>query len=226
MIGILGKKLGMTQIWNDKGDAVPVTVVQVGPCTVLQVRSKDKDGYSALQLGFDDKRPKSALKPELGHVKKANATPKRFIRELRYKDGEAVPFKAGDTVTAKVFEGIRLVDVIGTSRGRGFQGGMRRHGFHGAPASHGTEKTHRALGSVGRGHSINKGILPGKRMPGHMGNVRVTSIGLTLEKVDPEQHLAWISGAVPGPSNGYLIVRKSRKDRPKRAAPVSKKKGK
>ncbi|MEK7270926.1 MAG: 50S ribosomal protein L3 [Planctomycetota bacterium] len=226
MIGILGKKLGMTQIWNDKGDAVPVTVVQAGPCTVMQVRSKDRDGYSAVQLGFEDKRVKSALKPELGHAKKANATPKRFIRELRYKETVPVPFKEGEVITVKVLEGIRLVDVIGTSRGRGFQGGMRRHGFHGAPASHGTEKTHRAIGSVGRGHAVNKGILPGKRMPGHMGDCRVTAIGLTLEKFDSEQNLAWISGAVPGSSNGYLIIRKSRKDRPKKAPPVSKKKGK
>lgn len=226
MIGILGKKLGMTQIWNDKGEAVPVTAVQAGPCTVLQIRTKERDGYAAVQMGFDDRKAKRALKPDIGHAKKANATPKRFVRELRYKEGEAIPFKEGEVVTARILEGIRLLDVVGTSKGRGFAGAMKRHHFHGAPASHGTEKTHRAIGSVGRGHSISKGILPGKRMPGHMGAKQATVTAIPLVKIDPDQNLVLVGGAVPGPPGAYLLLKKSRKDRPRKVVEQTRKKGK
>jgi large subunit ribosomal protein L3 len=210
---ILGRKIGMTQIFDDAGVRTPVTIVEAGPCVVLQIKQRDGgDGYNAVQLGFDDVRPHRSTLPEIGHARRAGTAPKRFVREIRL---EAPPDgRVGDTVTVEAFqEGqVHYVDVRGTSKGKGFQGGMKRHGFGGQPGSHGTERKHRAPGSIG-GHASNLGmgkIKKGKRMAGRMGAGRVTARCQRLVSVDPEHNVLLIKGSVPGPSGGYVIVRKSK----------------
>jgi large subunit ribosomal protein L3 len=211
---ILGKKIGMTQIFDADGTRIPVTVVQAGPCTVLQVKTSDgADGYDALQLGFDDVKPHRTTIPQIGHARKAQTSPKRFIREIRLD--KPTDESVGDTVTVDIFteQKIKYVDVIGTTKGKGFQGPMKRHGFGGFPASHGTERKHRAPGSIG-GHSSNLGssggIRKGKKMAGQMGNVRQTVQSHALVEVDPEHNMLLIAGSVPGPKNGYVIVSKAK----------------
>ncbi len=212
---ILGRKIGMTQIFAAGGERTPVTVVEAGPCVVLQVKQADgPDGYHALQLGFGDVKPHRSTLPEIGHARKAQSAPRRFIREIRFD--EPPTHDVGQTVTVQVFEQaqVKFVDVIGVTKGRGFQGAMRRWGFGGQPSSHGTERKHRSPGSIGgrgqnRGHS--GAVKKGKRMAGHMGHARRTIQRQALMGVDSENNLLLIKGAVPGPTGGYVIVQKSTK---------------
>jgi large subunit ribosomal protein L3 len=198
----------MTQVYSEEGRVEPVTVVETGPCTVLQVKTRERDGYSAVQLGYDVKKRKASTKAEVGHAQKVKAEPHRFVREIRLD--EDVNVEAGSALTVgDVFEDGCLVDVIGTSKGRGFAGVIKRWGFHGQRATHGVKRVHRAPGSIGRAHSTQKGTAKGKKMPGHFGCVRTTVRGLKLVRIDSEQSLLLIRGSIPGPSGGYVIVRRS-----------------
>jgi large subunit ribosomal protein L3 len=204
--GLLGAKLGMTQIFDQNARAVPVTVIQAGPCTVTQVKSPERDGYAAVQLAFGDIRPKRVTKPRAGHFAKAGVEPRRHLVELRTDD--AADYTLGQTLAADVFaEGDRL-DVVGVSKGKGFAGVMKRHGFKGLGASHGTERKHRSPGSVGACATPAR-IFKGMRMAGHMGHQRVTVLNLEVVKVDPERNLLLVKGAVPGPKRGLVMLRSS-----------------
>jgi large subunit ribosomal protein L3 len=211
MAMLLGKKVGMTQVYNEAGDLVPVTVIQAGPCVITQVKTvESKDGYNAIQLGFDEIKPVRRKNPAIKHAEKANTTPKRFVREMRLADDAESEHQAGDSLTVSVFSEDKFVDVIGTSKGKGFAGVMKRHGFGGFPASHGTERKHRAPGSIASyasdaGHG--PGPKRGKRMAGHMGNARVTVKNHELVNIDEEKNLLIIKGSVPGPAGGYCIIR-------------------
>lgn len=208
-VGLLGRKVGMTQVYQEDGTAVPVTVLECGPCTVLQVRTPERDGYSAVQLGFADKKRKQANQAERGHARKVEAEPKRFIREIR-QEGPVEGVDAGQTLTVEVFNGIGSVDVTGTSKGRGYAGVMKRHGFRGLRASHGVKRMHRHPGSSGPSADparTRKGI----RKPGQFGNERVTVRNLTVVQVDPTNNLLVVRGAVPGPNGGFLMVRQTNK---------------
>ena len=212
MPAILGKKVGMTNVYDDQGRQLPVTVIEAGPCQVLQVKTVETDGYNAVQLGFDDRPERSVTRPMAGHVKKAGATAKRFVREYRTDDLSG--YQPGAAVTVAAFEGVALVDVIGVSKGRGFAGVMKRHRFGGQGASHGTERKHRSSGSIGSGAGIpGRAVRLGKRMAGHMGNERRTAERIRLVKVDAEANLLVVHGSVPGPSGGYVVVRSARKVR-------------
>jgi large subunit ribosomal protein L3 len=208
--GLLGRKVGMTQIYKEDGTVVPVTVLECGPCTVLQVRSPERDGYSALQLGFVDKKRKSATQAERGHARRANnAEPKRFVREIR-QEAPVEGIALGHTLTVDLFKEIKAVDVTGTSKGRGFSGVMKRHGFGGLRASHGVKRMHRHPGSSGPSADpshTRKGILK----PGQFGHERVTVRNLKIVEVDGERNLLLVEGAVPGPNGGYLMVRQTNK---------------
>jgi large subunit ribosomal protein L3 len=204
--GLLGAKLGMTQIFDQNARAVPVTVIQAGPCTVTQVKSPERDGYAAVQLAFGDIKPKRVTKPRAGHFAKAGVEPRRHLVELRTAD--AADYTLGQTLAADVFaEGDRL-DVVGVSKGKGFAGVMKRHGFKGLGASHGTERKHRSPGSVGACATPSR-IFKGMRMAGHMGHQRVTVLNLEVVKVDPERNLLLVKGAVPGPKRGLVMLRSS-----------------
>ncbi len=213
MTMLLGKKVGMTQVYDEAGRLIPVTVIQAGPCTVTQVKTSETDGYDAVQLGFEDVKPSRRREPQVGHARKAKADPKRFVREWRLPAKVASPYQAGDSITVRVFEGIPSVDVVGTSKGKGFAGPMKRHGFKGFPASHGTERKHRAPGSISS-HAMNAGMgggcKKGKRMGGHMGDVQVTSKNHKLMAIDAENNLLVVKGAIPGPAGGYCIVKKAK----------------
>ena len=210
MPAILGRKIGMTSVFDGQGRQVPVTVIEAGPCQVLQVKSVEKEGYGAVQLGFAEKPQRLASKPLAGHVKKAGATPKRFIREYRADD--VSKYQPGATVTVADFEGVGLVDVIGITKGRGFAGLMKRHHFGGQPASHGTERKHRSSGGIGEGAGIpGRAIRLGKRMAGHMGHERRTVERLKVLKVDVEGNVLVVCGSVPGPNGSYVFVRNARK---------------
>lgn len=204
MAGIIGRKLGMTQIFDDAGAVVPVTVVEAGPCPVVQVRSEDGEGYRAVQLGFGAKKAARAGKAEVGHAGKAGleAAP-AILREFRLGSDESA--EPGEQVTVERFEPGQMVKVTGTTKGRGFQGVVKRHGFGGGRASHGASRVHRAPGSIGAGTNPSR-VIKGKRMPGHMGNVQQTVRNLRVAKVDAERNLLYIRGAVPGPVNGYLFI--------------------
>ena len=210
---LIGKKIGMTQIFDDAGNVHPVTVVQAGPCVVLQVKSGDTaDGYDAVQIGYEDVRPQRSTKPAMGHAAKAKTRAKRVVREIRL-DAPVEDVEIGQTLTVEVFDGIDHVDVIGTCKGKGFAGVMKRHHFRGQQASHGVERKHRSGGSIAShgtdlGHGGN--IKKGKKMPGQLGGVRRTSRNHKLMGVDVENDLLLIKGSVPGPNGGYLYVRKSR----------------
>jgi large subunit ribosomal protein L3 len=210
-VGLLGRKVGMTQIYEANGIAVPVTVLECGPCTVLQVRTAERDGYSALQLGFADKRRKVASQAERGHARKVDAEPKRFIREIRQQSAaDIADVTAGQTLTVEVFSEIKSVDVIGTSKGRGFSGVVKRHGFKGLRASHGVKRMHRHPGSSGPSADpahTRKGI----RKPGQYGHARITVRNLRVVRVDPTNNLLLVRGAVPGPNGGFLTVRQTNK---------------
>lgn len=207
-VGLLGRKVGMTQIFQADGTSVPVTVLECGPCTVLLVRTKERDGYDAVQLGFADKKRKSANQAERGHAKKVNAEPKRYIREVRQEG--PVDLTEGQTLTVEALGDIKHVDVTGTSKGRGYAGVMKRHGFRGLRATHGVKRMHRHPGSSGPSADPSR-TLKGVRKPGQYGNVRSTVRNLEVVKVDPANNLLLIKGAVPGPNGGYLTVRQTNK---------------
>ncbi len=216
---LIGKKVGMTQIFAENGAVCPVTVVRAGPCVVLQVKRTDqKDGYDAVQIGFEDVRKNRAAKPAIGHAERAKTMPKRIVREVRLMDEQA-DTDVGATLTVEIFEGINFVDVVGTTKGKGFAGGMKRHGFKGMPQSHGTERKHRSPGAIS-GHGTDRGhggnIKKGKRMAGHMGSARSTSRNHRLMGIDAENNLLLIKGALPGPNGGYLFIRKSHTAREKK----------
>jgi large subunit ribosomal protein L3 len=222
--GILGRKVGMTQVYDESGLAIPVTVVAAGPCHVLQLRTPDRDGYEAIQLGFGDKPRRLATRSERGHVTKlnskrskklaasgvevapkANSEPKRFIREFR---GTTEGYEVGQEVTVSAFDEVKAVDVVGTTKGRGFAGVIKRHHFGGQRASHGVKKVHRHLGTSGGLAAWRGGGRPkkGKKMPGQLGNVRVTARNLKVVRVDLENNLLVIRGAIPGPNGGMLMI--------------------
>jgi large subunit ribosomal protein L3 len=207
-VGLLGRKVGMTQIYKDNGTVQPITVLECGPCTVLQVRTEDRDGYHALQLGFDDKKRKSATQAERGHARKVNAEPKRYVREIR-QDGPT-DVGEGQTLTVELFQPIGRVDVTGTSKGRGYSGVIKRHGFRGLRASHGVKRMHRHPGSSGPSADPSR-TLKGVRKPGQFGHDQVTVRNLQVVRVDPANNLLLIKGAVPGPNGGYLTVRATNK---------------
>jgi len=204
--GLLGKKLGMTQLLQDDGTVVPVTVIQAGPCVVVQKKTKQKDGYDAVQLGFVEFiKPKRVGQPMTGHFKKANVAPARFVREIAVEGEESA--NPGDKVMVDIFAANERVHVVGTSKGRGFAGFVKRHHFRGGRASHGS-MFHRAPGSIGASAYPSR-VIKGMRMAGHLGNARVTVQNLEVARVDQENNLLFLRGAVPGPAGGYLVVEKS-----------------
>jgi large subunit ribosomal protein L3 len=214
MAMLLGKKVGMTQVYDETGKLLPVTVIQAGPCVVMQVKTAETDGYNAIQLGFDDVKASRRKNPENGHAQKANTTPKKFVKEMRMPDETEPEYKVGDSITVSVFADNKFVDVVGTSKGKGFAGVMKRHGFGGFPASHGTERKHRAPGSIssfasdaGHGGSPKRG----KRMAGHMGNRRVTTKNHRLVAIDEEKNLLVVKGAIPGPAGCYCWIHSAKK---------------
>jgi large subunit ribosomal protein L3 len=202
MSGIIGRKLGMTQIFDESGAVVPVTVIEAGPCPVVQVRTEEKDGYAAVQLGFGAQKDSRAPRAEKGHAAKAGleAAP-RVLKEFRFDEAPAV----GENVTVDGFERGARVKVTGVTKGRGFQGVMKRHGFGGGRASHGATRVHRAPGSIGAGTNPSR-VIKGKKMPGHMGSAQQTVRNLLVAKVDAERNLLYVRGAVPGPVNGVVFV--------------------
>ncbi|HUU58487.1 MAG TPA: 50S ribosomal protein L3 [Phycisphaerae bacterium] len=214
---LLGKKIGMTQVYDEDGVLHPVTVVQAGPCTVLQVKTAETDGYTAVQIGLGEVKPHRARKPQVGHAARAGTKPARFVREVRM-DGPPAEVQPGQALTVEIFEGVPFVDVMGISKGKGFAGVMKRHNFGGLPASHGTERKHRSPGSIG-GHATDLGSGPkpkkGKRMAGHMGSRRSTSRNHRLLRVDKENNLLLIKGPTPGANGGFLVVRASKTARTK-----------
>jgi large subunit ribosomal protein L3 len=204
--GLLGKKVGMTQLLQDDGSVVPVTVIQAGPCVVVQKKTKQKDGYDAVQLGFVEFiKPKRVNKPMTGHFKKANVAPARFTREIAVEGEEGA--NPGDKVMVDIFNANELVHIIGTSKGRGFAGFVKRHHFRGGRATHGS-MFHRAPGSIGSSAYPSR-VLKGMRMAGHLGNARITVQNLRVARVDQENNLLFVRGAVPGPPGGYVVVEKS-----------------
>ncbi|WIY03775.1 50S ribosomal protein L3 [Amycolatopsis mongoliensis] len=208
MKGILGTKLGMTQVFDEQNRVVPVTVVKAGPNVVTQVRTQEKDGYKAVQLAFGAVDPRKVNKPRTGHYEKAGVTPRRFLAELRTTDAET--YEVGQEITAEVFAAGVEVDVTGTSKGKGYAGVMKRHGFKGQGASHGAQAVHRKPGSIG-GCATPGRVFKGLRMAGRMGNDRVTTQNLTVHAVRAEDGLLLIKGAVPGPKGGLLFVRSAAK---------------
>jgi large subunit ribosomal protein L3 len=202
MPAILAKKIGMTQLFQEDGRVERVTVLEAGPCPVTAIRTHDRDGYEAVQLAFGQTKEKHLTRPELGHLRKAGAPPMRHLVEFRDEAGELM---VGDTVTVAAFEPGQTVKIAGTSKGKGFQGGVKRHGFARGPVTHGSHNV-RAPGSIGASATPSR-VLPGRRMPGQMGNKRVTQRGLEIVRVDAENNLLMVRGAVPGPKNGVVEVR-------------------
>lgn len=206
--GLIGKKVGMTQIFDDAGVAIPVTIIEAGPCVVTQVRLPEKDGYSAVQLGFGEVKPKRLTGGQIGHLKRNNISPLRFLREFREKNPEV---SEGDTITVdKVFEVGEFVDVIGTSKGKGFAGAVKRYHFRGGPKTHGQSDRQRAPGSRGSGTTPGR-VYKGSRGPGHMGHERVTVQNLAVVLVDGERNLLAVRGAIPGPKGGVVMIKGARK---------------
>jgi large subunit ribosomal protein L3 len=215
-IGLIGKKLGMSQLFDEEGRAIPVTLIEVGPCPILQVKTQETDGYTALQLGYEELDPSKAVgkgkrhrsgmsKPELGHAKKAGAAPHRVIREVHIDD--AGEYEVGQKLIVDVFEAGEKVDVTGVSKGRGFAGNIKRHNQSRGPESHGS-MYHRRPGSMGMSSDPSR-VFKGKKLPGQMGNKRSTIQNLRVVKTDPENNLLFVRGAVPGHNNGYVVVKKA-----------------
>jgi len=217
--GLLGKKLGMTQIWDGSEVLRPATVIEVGPCVVLQVKTESSDGYNAIQLGFDDKKTRrkhgkgerrrvterrGANRAEIGHARKVNATPKRFIREVPF-DPATDQVEAGQELTVELFAETPLVDIIGVTKGKGFQGTIKRHGFSRGPTTHGSMNVRRP-GSIGQSASPSR-VFPGTKMSGHMGDARHTESNLRVVEVEPKRNLLIVGGSVPGPNGGYVMIR-------------------
>jgi large subunit ribosomal protein L3 len=208
MKALLGKKLGMTQVFDDKtGEVTPVTVLQLGPCPVVQVKTRDKHGYEAVQIGFGDVRSTLVTLPRRGHFAKAGVAPRRVLREFRVED--ASQYEVGKDLTVEIFAGLERVDIIGTSKGRGFAGTVKRHKFHTGPKSHGS-RNYRAPGSIGSNSTPNR-VFKGQRMPGQHGNVRVTVRNVAVAQVDTKNNLMLVGGAVPGAVNGFVLVRSPKK---------------
>lgn len=224
--GLLGRKVGMTQVFDETGAVIPVTVLELGPCVVLQVRTAEKDGYEAVQLGFGDKPRRLASRAERGHVAaigskrqksrqaagvetlvKAETEPKQYVREFR-TDGEKAEYAVGQVLTAAALADVAFVDVIGTIKGRGFAGGMKRHNFHGLCASHGVKKAHRSLGSTGQRQDPGR-VFKGQKMPGHWGDSRVTVRRLKVVRIDEANNTVLVRGAVPGYNGAYVMVRET-----------------
>ena len=206
--GLLGTKLGMTQLWDESNRIVPVTVVQAGPCVVTQIRTPDNDGYSAVQLGFGAVKPKQLTKPSAGHFEKAGVTPRKHLVEIRTSD--ASEYTLGQELNAEVFAAGDVIDATGVSKGKGTAGVMKRHGFHGLRASHGVHRKHRAPGSIG-GCATPGRVFKGLRMAGRMGAERVTVQNLVVHAVDPERGLILIKGAIPGSKGGLVVLRSAAK---------------
>ena len=210
MAMLLGKKVGMTQVYDEAGRLLPVTVIQAGPCTVMQVKTVEGDGYNAIQLGFDDIKKSRQIQAAIGHAKKASATPKRMVREERFGNDAKVELAVGVALDVSVFADIKWVDVIGTSKGKGYAGVMKRHHFGGFPGSHGTERKHRSSGSIcsyasDRGHGGN--LKKGKKMAAHMGAVRITTRNHSVVAIDQENNLIMVKGNIAGPAGGYVVVK-------------------
>ncbi|HOB83934.1 MAG TPA: 50S ribosomal protein L3 [Bacteroidales bacterium] len=206
MQGLIGKKIGMTSLFDEEGKNVPCTVLQAGPCVVTQLKTVERDGYSAVQLGFDDKKEKHSTKAEIGHFKKVNTTPKRKVVEFTgYAEGQV---KEGEILTAEIFRTDNWVDIRGWSKGKGFQGVVKRHGFGGVGGvTHGQHNRGRAPGSLGAS-SFPSRVLPGMRMAGQTGNRKTMAISMRIMKLMPEQNILIVKGAVPGPKGGYVIILK------------------
>jgi large subunit ribosomal protein L3 len=205
MAGLIGKKIGMTRVFTEEGTAIPVTVVEAGPCPIVQVKTPETDGYEAIQLGFGARKPKRAKKARLGHVAKAGLeTAPAILREFPPDDG--TEYELGQELTVELFETGDSVKVTGTTKGRGFQGGVKRHGFSGRPATHGHPMS-RTPGSMGPGTDPSR-VIKGKKLPGQMGNVRKTIRNIEVVKVDPERNLLFLKGGVPGSRNSYVLITK------------------
>ena len=207
--GVLGEKLGMTQVWDDNNKVIPVTVVKAGPCVVTQVRTPDSDGYSAVQIAFGAIDPRKVNKPATGHFEKAGVTPRRHLVEIRTDD--ASEYVLGQEISAETFEVGQMVDIVGTTKGKGFAGVMKRHGFHGLRATHGVQRKHRSPGSIG-GCSTPGRVFKGMKMAGRMGGERQTTLNLRIQGVDVERGLILVKGAVPGPRGGLVFVRTAVKE--------------
>ena len=206
MIGLIGKKLGMTRQFEEDGRSVPVTVIEAGPCVITQVKDEKNEGYSAVQMGFGVKKPKNTPMPMQGHFRKAGTDPLRTVIEFRVDEGHE--YKMGDTVGVSLLSEIELVDVTGTTKGRGFSGNIKRHGHHRGPDGHGSKNV-RASGSIGM-HTFPGRVLPGKAMPGQYGNKQETKRNLKVVAVDQEKNLILVKGSVPGHKNGIVFIRPSR----------------
>ncbi len=209
-VALLGKKIGMTRVFVDGNVSVPVTVIQAGPCVVTQVRTMETDGYSAVQIGFDNMKPRNSTMAMIAHDFKAGTTAKRFHREFRVDAKDSGNYTLGQELTVKALEGTMYVDVIGTSKGKGFAGVMKRWHFKGMPQSHGTERKHRSPGSIGSlcsNRGFGGGLAKGKKMAGHMGDARITQRSVDLVRIDAENNLLLIKGSVPGANNGMVIIR-------------------
>jgi large subunit ribosomal protein L3 len=205
--GLIGKKIGMTQIFDEGGSAIPITLIEAGPCYVTQVRQPERDKYTAVQLGFGESKPKHLTGGQLGHLNAVDLPPLRHLREFRVREAELQP---GDKITADVFAVGEHVDVIGTSKGKGFAGAVKRHGFRGGPKTHGQSDRQRAVGSIGATSTPGR-VFKGKKMPGRMGNQRVTVQNLIVAFVDADRNLIGIRGAVPGSKGGLVMIKEARK---------------
>lgn len=211
-LGIIGRKLGMTQVFLDDGSVVPVTIVEAGPCAIIQKKTKEKDGYNAIQLGFRHKKSQRVNKPLTGHFKKAGVSPCYYLREIRIDDIEG--FEVGQEINVSIFKPGDIVDITGWIKGRGFSGVMKRHGFHGAPGSHGTHEYFRHGGSVGSA-TYPHHVFKGKKMPGHYGNQQVTIQNIKVMDVKEDQNLILLKGGIPGSPNGLVLIREAVKKKGK-----------
>ncbi len=208
MKGILGRKVGMTQVFDEKGEVVPVTVIEAGPCFVTQKKTRERDGYAAIQIGFEESKPKHLTKGQRGHLERSGLPLLRRLREVRLSDVD--DYEVGQKLTVAMFEAGERVDVVGTSKGRGFAGTIKRHGFQRQPKTHGQSDRERAPGSIGATTGRSK-VFKGTRMAGHMGVARVTSQNLRVVLVDPERNLLAVNGSVPGANGGLVLVKQARK---------------
>lgn len=202
--GLLGKKLGMTQIFDENNHVVPVTVVEAGPCVITQIRTQETDGYTAIQIAYGDIDPRKVKKPQAGHFNKAGVTPRRHVAEIRMDDVSG--YELGQEITANIFDGITFIDVTGITKGKGFAGGMKRHGFAGQGAGHGNQASHRRVGGIGACATPGR-VFKGKRMAGRMGQDRVTTQNLKIQKIDADANLILIKGAIPGNRGGIVTVK-------------------
>lgn len=211
-LSLIGKKLGMTRVYSEDGAVVPVTVLELGPCVVTQVRTVETDGYGAIQIGYGDMKPRNSTFPVIAHDAKAGCGPKRVHREFKVEAAKLAEYTLGQTLTVEALADQKYVDVTGQSKGKGFQGAMKRHGFKGMCGSHGTERKHRSPGSIG-GHASNRGfgggLKKGKKMPGHMGDERVTVRSLDVVRIDKDKNIMLVKGPIPGANESYVVVRAS-----------------